>query len=74
MKIGREDGRDTGNVNSQSGLEKKKLNKLGDFKTNQNNTDLLSQCNRQYLPRLRNSDDHYVFMDFTANSNSKQRK
>ena len=73
MKIRKRDALDN-NIILQSGQGIKNLNKLGLGKMNQSNSDLQCQREKRKLPRMRNSDDHYVFMDFTENSKRKRKK
>ena len=49
-----------------------KFEKLRIIKRSKNN-DFHIQNNRRRLPDKRNSDDHYVFMDFTKNSTLKRK-
>ena len=70
MQIRKRDGLDN-NIILKSGPG---LKSLGVFKINQSSTNLQCQNERRNLHRMRNSDDHYVFMDFTENSNRKRKK
>ena len=70
MQIRKRDGLDN-NIILKSGPG---LKSLGVFKINQSSTNLQCQNERRNLHRMRNSDDHYVFMDFTENSKRKRKK
>lgn len=73
MKIRKKDALDNNTI-LQSGQGMKNLNKLGFSKRNQSNSDLQCQRERRKMPRMRNSDDHYVLMDFTENAKRKRKK
>ena len=70
MKIRTRDGLDN-NIILQTGPG---LKTLGVFKMNKSSTNVQCQNERRNLHRMRNSDDHYVFMDFTENSIRKRKK
>ena len=71
MKIRQRDGLES-NIVLQSGKGMKTCNKLGVSKINQTDFQCLNE--KRKLPRMRSSDDHYVFMDFTENSKRKCEK
>lgn len=73
MKIRKRDALDD-NITLQSGQGRQNLNKFGPSKVNQSNSDLQCQREKRKMPRMRNSDDQYVLMDFTENSKRKRKK